>query len=29
MTSVGHYRFAERTIHPTRADNAMREEAAE
>jgi hypothetical protein len=29
MTSVSHYRFAERTIHPTRADKAMREEAAE
>jgi hypothetical protein len=29
MTSVGHYRFAERTIHPTHADKVMREEAAE
>jgi hypothetical protein len=28
MTSVSHYRFAERTIRPTRANKAMREEAA-
>jgi hypothetical protein len=29
MTSVGHYRFARRILYPTRADNVMREEAAE